>query len=412
MPNNINQNYQWLDALRKKAKPLLNDDYPDRRNDEFRFTNFSFINKNSEKKYSIEQDTNSDLLQKKTNTQNRNQNNNQINLFLDTSFSIKGLKSRPILENENSFLMQSNRDFITAKNAYYFNKGVFLEISDSFDHNNPIRLNTGNNTSATQETFFRNEIHIKEGCNATVVEDFGQNTHGLVNSITEIFLEKNAQLQYIRLQNQNKESVHLGGVHAYLSQNAKFFTHLVHIGAKTTRLTFDTLLKEENAETNINGLAIMNQDRANDFSVNVHHLASNTKSDQLYHSIASDESSVAFTGKIQTPPKLKSIEANQLSRALLESEKSNAYGRPQLDILAEDVKCTHGSTISKPNDEAIFYMMARGIDKETAEYLQKFAFIETVIKDIPNNTIKDEIKKIVLTTSGIDGDKMFEQFSM
>ena len=366
----------WLKAKRELAYLLSHNTYPTNKDEDFRYTDLSFLH--DEKFIKL---TSKASLQAFWNEQ-------EIR-----SKSIDNCTISNLMETDSAEIIESNCDFVVSRNTLNFELGYHIRLNKN--NNEDWQVLKLKHSSEQGETFFRHLIEAETGSKVIVVEEFQAENQALINSITEFKLSQGAQIFYIRRQEQKPESIHLGGVFATLAENADFGSVLLQSGGKLSRITGEFSIDGKQANCSLKGLATMDKTRHSDFTVSVRHMASNTTSSQTFHNLADDNASVAFTGLVHVSEGISGIEADQMNRSLLASHDAIAYSRPQLDILSDDVKCSHGSTTGRPDDDAIFYMRSRGITEKIARELQKAAFIKAVIQ-IPHAGLQKEITDSIL----------------
>ena len=170
-------------------------------------------------------------------------------------------------------------------------------------------------------------------------------------------------------------------------------------GGKMIRKNFYVTVLGQNCETTANGAYILNNKQIADYRIIVDHKAANCNSNQTFKGVMSDKATGIFNGKIYVRKDSQIINAFQTNRNILLSDDANAYSRPQLEIYADDVKCSHGSTIGQLDDEALFYMMARGIRKTEAEKLLVSAFTSDAIDNIHFEPFKEVVLEAIANKS-------------
>lgn len=204
-------------------------------------------------------------------------------------------------------------------------------------------------------------------------------------------LEANARVSFGRVQNQDLTSAHLGYDHAITHRDAHFEFCALNLGSKLSRSNIDVSIKEEGAHATVNGIYITDGERQTDTYSHIHHHAAHTTSTQLYKGILSDESKGIFTGRIHVHRDSQLINSEQLNRVLLLSPKAHSHSQPQLEIFADDVKCSHGSTTGQLSPEEVFYLQTRGIDSKKSSEMIARGFAYDVLFKLESKWLTDKL---------------------
>ena len=219
------------------------------------------------------------------------------------------------------------------------------------------------------------------------------------NSVTEIILEEAAQVEHCRLQFERSTAFHVATVQAQQARSSNLRTHSISLGARLARVNVTPVLDAEGCECTMNGLYVASGEQLVDHHTTIHHAKPRCNSHEFYHGILDGKAQGVFNGKIFVRPDAQKTDAKQTNRNLLLSDEATVNTKPQLEIFADDVKCTHGATVGQLQDEAIFYLRARGIGSEAARRMLVHAFAS----DILNRIMVDEIRTYL-------DDQMFERF--
>ncbi len=214
----------------------------------------------------------------------------------------------------------------------------------------------------------------------------------LTNAVTELRLGHGAVVEHYRLQEEPATGFHIGGLHGWLERDARLISHNLHFGAALARLDVGVSLAEPGAEVVLNGLYLVDGKRHVDNHTRVDHLAPETRSDELYRGVVDDRGRAVFNGKAVVHPDAQKIEAHQSNRNLLLSREAEVDTKPELEIYADDVKCSHGATVGQLDRNALFYLLSRGISRKVARDMLTFAFAETVAVRIPLAAVRRRIE--------------------
>jgi Fe-S cluster assembly protein SufD len=237
--------------------------------------------------------------------------------------------------------------------------------------------------SADVFTQSRNLIIVEENADITIVEDF-QNSAGekFYNHVSEVFIEQNAEVNYSLLQLHNQNTTSVNYVEARLAKDSRYHITTVTLDGKLVRNNVNAYMDGENALATLNGLFIGKESNQIDNHILVDHRVPNCNSHQVYKGVLDDESTGVFNGKIFVQKDAQKTNAYQSSKAVLLSDEASMNSKPQLEIFADDVKCSHGAAIGQVSKNELFYLLARGIDPETARGILTYAFANGIISDI------------------------------
>lgn len=279
-------------------------------------------------------------------------------------------------------------------NSGMMTDGLFLDIPKNIKLSTPIYLlfiHTEQNDFATSP---RNIILADKHAEVTLIEDhFAVNAQRyFTNTVTDIHAAENAQLNYYKIQDNDPTSTHVANIFVDQQKNSRVKTFSFSKGARLAREDLSVWQKEGGAETHLHGLYILNQDQQHvDHHLHVDHLAAHGMSSMIYKGILDKKSRAVFNGKVYVHPKTYQINAHQENHNLLLSNEAEVNTKPELEIYAEDVKCTHGATIGQLNNESLFYLQTRGIEKNEANRMLIRGFEEEVYSKIENEKIRQYI---------------------
>jgi Fe-S cluster assembly protein SufD len=228
----------------------------------------------------------------------------------------------------------------------------------------------------------------------TVVETYIGPADGTYfnNAVTEIAVQDNALVEHYRVQAESPTSFHVGRVHAVLAQDARWVSHNVSFGAEIARLDIGGVLEGEGAECWLNGLYFADGGRHVDNHTAIEHAVPSGASHELYKGILSGAARAVFNGRIHVRPGAQQTDARQTNRNLLLSDDALVFTRPQLEIYANDVKCTHGATVGQIDADALFYLRSRGLAAEDARRLLIHAFASDVLSRMGSPALRERLE--------------------
>lgn len=241
------------------------------------------------------------------------------------------------------------------------------------------------------------------GSSVTVVEEYINHKDAekeyFTNAVTEVWVGENAQVNHVRIQSEAETGFHIGRSAIAQSRNSRYSCHALSFGGKLSRHNLDVFQMGEATETTLNALTAITGEQIADThsAIALNHPHGTT--DQLHKCIVGDRARAVFNGKVFVPKPAQLTNAGQLSRTLLLSPKARVDTKPQLEITADNVKCSHGATVSQLEADEVFYLQSRGIDSENACHLLINAFAAEIINQLPLESLR---KRCVSAVSNIN----------
>jgi Fe-S cluster assembly protein SufD len=311
---------------------------------------------------------------------------------------------------DNYFNKIANLDeSLTSLNTAFANEGAYINIPKSKVVDKPIEImyfSTGSEAALLVQP--RNLIVVGENSHVQIIERHQslnesriESGPGLTNSVTEIFAQKRAIVDYYKIQNDNLEANLIDNTYVSQKQETNVSVNTFSFGGNLTRNNLNFYHFGERIISNLNGITIIGDKQHVDHYTLVQHSTPNCESHQDYKGIFSDRSTGVFNGKIYVEREAQKTNAFQKSNNILLSDKATINAKPQLEIFADDVKCSHGCTIGQLDETAMFYMQQRGIPKKEAKALLMYAFSNAVIESIKIPELKQRITKIIATRLGV-----------
>ncbi len=231
-------------------------------------------------------------------------------------------------------------------------------------------------------------VVLESGSAATIVEEYTSLAPAtpqtyFTNAVTELYVADGARLHHTRVQQESDRTIHIGKTAVSQGRSATYTGNAINFGGRLSRHTLDVMLVGEQAETTLNGLTIIRDRQVADTHSAIVYSKPHGTSRQVHKCIVGDRAHAVFNGKVVVPKAAQMTDAGQLSRTLLLSPRARVDAKPQLEITADNVKCTHGATVSQLDAEEIFYLQSRGLDQESAQQLLVAAFAEEMLGQIP-----------------------------
>ena len=277
----------------------------------------------------------------------------------------------------------------TALNAAYLQGGGHLEIAGNPSVTVPLHL-VFLATGARQLICPRLLIKARRSSRACVMVDFisAEGAQGFANVVSEIFVEENAQLDWVMVQNEGKGAFHVNQLHTRQQDDSRLRLHTLSLGGTLVRNEIDAQLAAPGAEVDLRGLYVGMGSQHLDNHTRVDHATPHTTSRQLYKGVLGESSRGVFRGLVHVRPDAQKIDSQQSNMNLLLSDQARIDTRPQLEIHADDVKCSHGSTIGKLDEEALFYLRSRGLSENDARALLTRGFAAEICDALPSQGVR------------------------
>lgn len=277
-------------------------------------------------------------------------------------------------------------------NKSYQSGGVYIRIKKDQKAQFPIHIIhvlKGNEVIANERHF----IQVEQGAKAEIIATFhSENAESsFTNCVLEGHLEENASLTLHQIQAEEKTVLTITSELFIQDKGSTFNNNVISTGSALTRNGLTVLVEGENCHTDLNGAYLGTEKQLIDNHTAIDQLAANCTSNQLYKGVLDDKSTGVFNGKVIVRQDSQRIEAYQSNKNILLSKDATANSKPELEIYADDVRCSHGSTIGDLDEDALFYMQARGISKHKAKQLLIAAFIGDVLDKIDNEPLRKSI---------------------
>ena len=283
-------------------------------------------------------------------------------------------------------------------NDAFFQDGGFIFVPAGKSIEEPVRLlfvNTSTDAGATMHP--RNLIVVEREARLTVIESYVSLAKAptFTNAITEFALGDNCVVEHCKFQDESTDAFHIAALHSHLGRTVNFSSHSIVTGAKLSRNNIRTTLDGEGIEAVLNGVYLTNGDQLADHHMIVDHAKPQCASHEYFNGILAGKSRGVFHGRILVRPGAQKTDAKQTSKNLLLSDDASADAKPQLEIYADDVKCTHGATVGQLNDESIYYLRSRGIGLERARRMLIHAFAGEIIDRVKHEALREELDALV-----------------
>ena len=305
---------------------------------------------------------------------------------------------------ENYFNKIALKDGITSLNTAFSNEGAFIHIPKNKFVEKPIQIihfSTGNESSLMFQP--RNMIVVDENSQTQIIERHQSLSENKVftNSVTEIYADKKSIIDYYKIQNDNLQASLIDNTYVNQQRNSTFSMHTFSFGNELVRNNLNISQNDEFIETTIKGVTIIGNKQHVDHNTLIQHNKPNCNSHQDYKGIYDNKSTGVFNGKIIVEKQAQKTNAFQSNNNILLSDKATINAKPQLEIYADDVKCSHGCTVGQLDKNALFYLKSRGIPEKEATALLMYGFANNILRSVKIPEIKTRINHIIANKLGV-----------
>ncbi len=292
-------------------------------------------------------------------------------------------------------------DAFSALNTAFANDGLVLLVSKNAVIEKPVYLIHVSSSSDKAVIAHHRILVVAEKSSSVKISHITvsktESTETFSNAIIEIFTGENAAIEYDLLQNENEKSFHICGTHVYQSANSKFSINTVALGGSILKNKLHIKLDGLNCESHMHGLYVAGGTQLIDNHTAVYHSKPHCNSNELYKGIIGGKAHGVFNGKIFVEKDAQKTNAYQSNKNILLSNDAVVNAKPQLEIFADDVKCTHGATTGQMDDESLFYLRSRGINESDAKALLNLAFANDILNNISLVDLRNYISGLVET---------------
>jgi Fe-S cluster assembly protein SufD len=307
-------------------------------------------------------------------------------------------KSHPeLVEEYYGKIADTKKDGTVAFNTAFAQDGFFLYVPKNVVVEKPIQLVSILRSDVDLMANSRNMIIIEEGAKAKVLIciDTMDDYAFLSNRVTEVYVGEKAQYEHYKLENTHNKMTNIGSLYIDQQAASKVLVNEITLHNGVTRNNVRIDLKGEYAETTLCGMAIGDKKQHIDNFTTINHLVPNCRSTELFKYVMDDEAKGVFAGRILVAKNAQKTQAFQTNKNICLSPNARMKTKPQLEIYADDVKCSHGATVGQLDQNALFYLRSRGISEPEARMLLMFAFVDDVIENINVPALKDNIRVLV-----------------
>jgi Fe-S cluster assembly protein SufD len=287
----------------------------------------------------------------------------------------------------------------TALSTAFIREGGYVHVPANADIARPVHLVFLTTAEAAGSVSHpRTLIVVEAGARASVIESYITLAPAVTywtNAVTEVVAGANSWLEHTRIQRESERAYHIGATHVDQARDSHYRSFSMAMGGAIARHNLHLRLNEENIEALMYGLYLTRGEQLVDNHTVIHHDRPNCRSWEVYKGVLDGRSRAVFNGKVLVSPEAQKTDAKQTNRNLLLSDQAKVDTKPQLEIFADDVKCTHGATVGRLDEVALFYARSRGVPAADAQRLLTYAFAAEVISEVALEPVREELGRLV-----------------
>ncbi|MFA5620887.1 MAG: Fe-S cluster assembly protein SufD [Weeksellaceae bacterium] len=415
-------NPKWMGELRREAIEIFDKKgFPQRKEEEWKYTNLRPLLKADYKLFPEEEETSVSYEDLKkyfihdVDSYHLVFVNGVYNSFMSSSThdeadvcvlssAMGKMVYQTVIENFYGKIAPKDERFV-ALNTAFSREGAYIHIPDNVILSKPVQI-IHFSTAKEEEVMYhpRNLIVLGNNSRVQIIERHQtlNNKANLTNSVTEIHVGNNAELDYYKIQNDTVESSLIDNTYISQERDSTASVHTFSFGGKVTRNNLNFVQNQPNSNSILNGITIIGKDQLVDHHTRVDHLSHHCDSHELYKGIYSDNAHGVFNGKIYVHPEAQQLNSFQQNNNVLLGDKAKLDTKPQLEIFADDVKCSHGCTVGQLDESAMFYLQQRGIPEVEAKALLLYAFAAEVLEHVQIQPIKNRITALIAHKLGVN----------
>jgi len=320
---------------------------------------------------------------------------------LEKGMTVQNLAS--VLSNETvkafigKIALSQNKAF-TALNTAFFTDGLFVQLEAGKVLDAPVHaVYVSTNGSQTTQSHLRNLLVLANDSKVNVIEHYwGENVSAyLTNVVTEVAMATGSTLDHLKIGQEDIKGYHIGSLIAQQEEGSYFASRLFSVGGALTRNDIETTLGKKKAECVLEGLYLAKEGQHVDTRTFIDHLSPNCNSTEVFKGVIDDQAVGVFDGRILVRENAQKTDARQSNKNLLLTKEAKIYSKPQFQIYADDVKCSHGSATGQIDEEALFYLQSRGISRDEAKKVLVYAFAGEMVEKVESGYLKPGLKKLV-----------------
>ena len=396
---NLKPSKKDIELRQKNLNEFIKNGFPNKRIEDWKFSDLNqIISSNIKELKFFNNQTRPDEFDQSTLVNNLDHNKIIFvnGLISKVDFNYEEKSKIEIIDTQETEDLNSKNSLVSLNNALKFNH-VKLIIKENYSLNKPLIIyNITNNKLNSNTINQRIDFVLKKNSSLKLINLFDDNSNNnFININYQFKIEKDAILKNYKIDHKLNSNIKYFFNNIDLEHNSLAESFIFSTGSKFIKNEINCNLNDQYSSAFINGIINLKNDQHHEIKTNINHLAENTKSYQLIKSVLNDNSKGVYQGKIFVNSKAQKTDGYQLSKALLLNKNTEFDAKPELEIYADDVKCSHGSTSGNLDEEAIFYLMSRGLNYQQSRKLLINGFLLDVVEKITDLEIKDLIKNIM-----------------
>lgn len=320
-----------------------------------------------------------------------------------TTFASASAEQVALIQQHLGRLADSREHLFAALSESTLAQGVLIHVGAGQRLDKPVYLLNLSAGEQAQLASTRHLVILEENAEAEIIEQFNSDSdrqHNLVASQTEVVLSSGARCRHYRFNLEGEGITHTGGVFVELGRDARFDGFALAKGAELIRNDYVLTHRGSGAHVELNGVYLPRARQVVDYHTNIQHCVPHCTSHEVFRGIVGDQAKAVFNGRIHIHQDAQKTLAELSNKNLLTSNKAEVDTKPELEIYADDVRCAHGATVAQLDEESLYYLRSRGIDKEQAQIMVSFGFINELIQGLDNAAVVDFLLPILARQFG------------
>ena len=318
--------------------------------------------------------------------------------FSVTSLTQALVRKDPDLPKTLGQIASVSQNGFTALNTALFTDSTLIRVRQGQQAPKPLHLVYLSLPGGEPSVSYPRVLIVAEpSSEATIIESYSgpPGEQYFTNAVTEIVVGDNARLEHLRIQRESERAFHIATVEAHQGRDSRFRSFSLAMGGALARANIYSLMDGPGSDCSMNGLYLLHGTQHVDHQTRIEHAQPNCTSREIYKGVMDGTSHGVFNGKVYVRPVAQKTDGKQTNNNLLLSDGAKVDTKPQLEIFADDVKCTHGATVGRLDDLAVFYLESRGIRKTLARKLLTYGFAADVLGTIPHDEIRQRLERLV-----------------
>ncbi|MDO9624371.1 MAG: Fe-S cluster assembly protein SufD [Pseudomonas sp.] len=319
-------------------------------------------------------------------------------------FADANAAQQQLIEQHLGQVVDVQRHLFAALSNAWLADGILLQVGKGQTLDKPVYiLNVSTPEAQPAVSNQRVLLVLEDGSQAEIIEHYVSSAaqqNGFVNCLTEIVVGANARLQHYRINLEQEDLLHVGGVHVNLQRDAHFYGFTLAQGGRLKRIDYQVNHRGPGAHLELHGVYLPRNKQQIDYHTNVEHCVPHCTTREIFRGIIGDSARAVFNGRIHIYPQAQKTLAELSNKNLLTSRSAEVYTKPELEIYADDVRCAHGATITQLDQTSLFYLQSRGLSHAEAMSMLSFGFINELLNQVPEPAVQAYLRPRIATLLG------------